>query len=52
LEILEDSGVLDAKPVLFLMDSNLKLSRGDGELLDDPFSYHRLVGRLVYLTIT
>jgi hypothetical protein len=34
------------------MDCNLKLSRGDGELLDDPFSYRRLVGRLVYLTIT
>jgi hypothetical protein len=52
LEILEDSGVLGAKPVLFPMDSNLKLSRGDGELIDDPSSYQRLIGRLVYLTIT
>jgi hypothetical protein len=52
LEIIEDFGVLGAKPVLFPMDSNLKLSQGDGELLDDPSSYCRLVGRLVYLTIT
>jgi hypothetical protein len=52
LEILEDSGVLGAKLVIFPMDSNLKLSRSDGELIDDPSSYRRLIGRLVYLTIT
>jgi hypothetical protein len=52
LDILEDSGVLGAKPVLFPMDPNIKLSRSDGELLSDPSSYRRLVGRLVYLTIT
>jgi len=52
LDILEDSGVLGAKPVFFPMDPNIKLSRSDGELLSDPSSYRRLVGRLVYLTIT
>jgi hypothetical protein len=52
LDILEDSGVLGAKPVLFPMDPNIKLSRSDGELLYDLSSYRRLVGRLVYLTIT
>jgi hypothetical protein len=52
LDILEDSGVLGAKPVLFPMDPNIKISRSDGELLYDPSSYRRLVGRLVYLTIT
>ncbi|XP_062178117.1 uncharacterized mitochondrial protein AtMg00810-like [Alnus glutinosa] len=52
LEVLEDSGVLGAKPVVFLMDPNLKLSRTNGELLSDPSNYCRLVGRLVYLIIT
>lgn len=34
------------------MDSNLKLSRDDGSLLANPTSYRRLIGRLLYLTIT
>jgi hypothetical protein len=34
------------------MESNLKLSRNDGDLLPDPTSYRRLIGRLIYLTIT
>lgn len=34
------------------MDPNLKLSQEECDLLDDPMSYKRLIGRLVYLTIT
>jgi hypothetical protein len=34
------------------MDSNLKLSRDNGSLLEDPTSYCRLIGHLLYLTIT
>ncbi|BBH03234.1 RING/U-box superfamily protein [Prunus dulcis] len=45
LDILEDAGLLGEKP-------NLKLTLTDGELLKDPSQYRRLVGRLIYLTIT
>jgi hypothetical protein len=52
LDILSDTGHLAAKPSYFPMDSNAKFSALDGELLDDPKSYRRLIGRLLYLTLT
>jgi len=51
LYILKDSGILGAKPVNFSMEQNTKLSDA-GDLLKDPSQYRRLVGRLIYLTIT
>ena len=50
LEIIKDTGLLGVKPVDFPMDDT-KLSN-KGELLKDPAVYRRLVGRLIYLTIT
>jgi hypothetical protein len=52
LEILEDIGFLGAKPSTFSMEQNLALSKNDGDLIADPLSYRRLVGKLIYLTIT
>jgi hypothetical protein len=52
LEILEDSGMLASKPAKFPKETNLKLSRTNGELLTDPTSYKRLAERHLYLTIT
>jgi hypothetical protein len=52
LEILEDSGLLASKPASFPMEQNMKLSRDDGTPLSDTTSYRRLIGRLLYLTIT
>ena len=51
LYILKDSGILGAKPVNFSMEQNKQLSDA-GDLLKDPSQYRRLVGRLIYLTIT
>ncbi|RVW63210.1 Retrovirus-related Pol polyprotein from transposon RE1 [Vitis vinifera] len=52
LDILEETGMLDCKPVDTPMDPNVKLIPGQGEPLGDPGRYRRLVGKLNYLTIT
>ncbi|CAN6724995.1 unnamed protein product [Malus baccata var. baccata] len=52
LDILDDAGLLGACPVDFPMEQDLKLRPTDGELLKDPTRYRRIVGRLIYLTIT
>jgi len=50
MEIIKDNRYLGAKPVEFPMEE-LRLSN-KGELLKDPCAYQRVVGRLIYLTIT
>ncbi|RVX16790.1 Retrovirus-related Pol polyprotein from transposon RE1 [Vitis vinifera] len=52
LDILEETSMLDCKPVDTPMDPNVKLVPGQGELLGNPGRYRRLVGKLNYLTIT
>ena len=53
LDILADSGFSGAKPVSFPIESTLKLSaHNTSPTLSDPASYRRLIGRLLYLTIT
>ncbi|CAH9070946.1 unnamed protein product [Cuscuta epithymum] len=52
LDIISETGLLGAKPSAFPMDQNHKLAHSEGPLLDDPESYRRLVGRLIYLAVT
>lgn len=52
LSLLDDTGFIDAKPASLPMDPNLKLSSMDGELLSDVAQYRRIIGRLLYLTIS
>ena len=52
LEILKDIGFLGSKLVRFPMEQNLRLSKYEGKLLADPGQFKRLIGRLLYLTLT
>ena len=52
LDILDDMGLLGAAPASFPMEQNLKLTPSSSDLLKDPSKYRKLVGRLIYLTIT
>ncbi|XP_019195680.1 PREDICTED: uncharacterized protein LOC109189527 [Ipomoea nil] len=52
LDILEEAGFLESKPVPTPMVQGLKLARNDGTPLADPTIFRRLVGRMLYLTAT
>jgi len=52
LEIVEECGLLEAKPADFPIETNHKLALVTGKLLEDPTQYQRLVGRLICLTLT
>ncbi|XP_042954676.1 uncharacterized mitochondrial protein AtMg00810-like [Carya illinoinensis] len=52
LELISDSGLLAAKSALFPTDTHVKLSKDDGELVDDVLAYRMLIGKLLYLTHT
>lgn len=52
LDILKDCGHLGARQASIPMEKNLRLTKDQGALFEDPTVYRRLVGRLIYLTIT
>ena len=51
LEIVDKCSLLGAKRAEFPMEQNHKLTFTKGKELEDPTSYRRLTGRLIYLTI-
>lgn len=52
LDIVAETGLLGGKPVRFPIEQNHLLALSTAPLMDNPESYRRLVGRLIYLTIT
>lgn len=53
IDILLETNFLGCNPTAFPMEFKLKLTEHDSsKLLQDPASCRRLVGRLLYLTIT
>jgi len=51
-EIVDECGLLEAKPNEFPMDENHRLALTTGSLVEDAGRYRQLVGRLIYPTIT
>jgi len=51
-DILADSGILGCKPVKIPMEQNFRLYKDEGDCLDDSSTYRRIIGILLYLTIT
>jgi len=52
LSLLEDCGMLACKPSVIPMLPNLHLHNNFGTPIADPAIYRRLIGRLLYLTIS
>lgn len=52
LQLLEDTGFTAAKPLPIPTDPGIQLSDSAGDILPDAAEYRRLVGRLIYLTIS
>jgi hypothetical protein len=51
-EQVQLAGLTNITSVDTPMELNVKYRRDEGELLDDPTTYRKLVGSLIYLTIT
>ncbi|KAJ4808000.1 Retroelement pol polyprotein-like [Rhynchospora pubera] len=52
LDILAECGLLGARPASTPMEQNHRLAESVGDKFKDPAKYRRLIGRLIYLTIT
>ncbi|KAK2970814.1 hypothetical protein RJ640_010086 [Escallonia rubra] len=52
LDLLVETGKAGAKPCNTPMNPSVHLTKDDGDLLDDPEKYRRLVGKLNYLIVT
>lgn len=52
LDILNECGMLACKPATFPLEQNHRLALDHSDPFPNPSQYRRLIGRLIYLTIT
>ena len=52
LDMLSKYGMADCKPISMPLDQNLKLQADEGQVLEDVTMYQKIVGSLIYLTIS
>ncbi len=52
LNKLSEYGMTGYKPISIPLEQNVKLSVDEGELVEDTTMYKRIVGSLIYMTIT
>jgi hypothetical protein len=52
LNKLFEYGMMSCKPISIPLKQNVKLSANEGDLVEDTTMYRRIVGSLIYMTIT
>ncbi len=52
LNKLSEYGMTGCKPISIPLEQNVKLSANEGDLVEDTTMYRRIVGSLIYMTIT
>ncbi|XP_031473928.1 uncharacterized mitochondrial protein AtMg00810-like [Nymphaea colorata] len=52
LDLLKETGCLGTKPAETPLEVNCKLKKDEGELVENVQSFQKLVGKLIYLTVT
>ncbi|KAK9670380.1 hypothetical protein RND81_13G197700 [Saponaria officinalis] len=52
VDILSDLHMTNCAETMFLLPKGLKLSTDNGQILEEPERYRRLIGRLLYLNLT
>jgi Reverse transcriptase (RNA-dependent DNA polymerase) len=52
LDLLQETGKLGCKPAKTPIETNIKLNIENGEPLKDINHFQRLIGKLIYLTVT
>jgi len=52
LDTLSKYGMADCKPIAMPLDLNLKLRADEGQVLEDVTMYRKIVGSLIYFTIS
>lgn len=52
MDLLKEYGRMYCRPLKLPMDSHMKLSIGTGEVMAHAEPYRKLVGKLIYLTLT